>query len=116
MITEDGNLKYTLAKSERKTLSIYVVGDGSVFVRAPRSIQEKELDAIIKLKSYWIYKSIAETHELNRTRVARRIANGEGFLYMGKSYRLRLEKDQEMPLTLNQGYFMLQENEVDRAR
>jgi predicted metal-dependent hydrolase len=107
---------YALAKSDRKTLSIYVERDGSVLIRAPKNIPLKTLDEIVKLKSYWIYKSIAELKELNRTGVKREIANGEGFLFMGKSYRLKIEEGVKPPLTLTQGYFTLDADEVENAR
>jgi predicted metal-dependent hydrolase len=74
------------------------------------------LDEIVKLKRAWIYKSIAELKELNRTGIEREIANGEGFLFMGKSYRLKIEEGLESPLTLSQGYFMLDANELENAR
>ncbi len=107
---------FALARTDRKTLSIYVESDGSVLVRAPRNIPQKVLDSIIKLKGYWIYKSVTELKELNRTKVAREIANGEGFLFMGKSYRLKIEEDLEAPLMLTQGFFKLDADEVGDAR
>jgi predicted metal-dependent hydrolase len=107
---------FTVARSNRKTLSIYVERNGSVLVRAPRNIPQKVLNAIIKIKGYWIYKSITELQELNRTKVTREIANGEGFLFMGKSYRLKIEEGLETPLTLAQGFFKLDADDVEDAR
>ena len=51
-------------------------------------------------KRYWIYKRLAEWRDLNATRVLREYRNGEGFLYLGRSYRLLLVSDQEDPLQL----------------
>jgi len=116
MICKHKDLTYTLAKSDRKTMSIYVEPQGNVVVRAPKDIQEKKLEAIMDLKSYWIYKSIAELQELNRTKVTRQITHGEGFLFMGKSYRLKIDKNLKTPLTLIQGYFMLHADKVENAR
>ena len=110
------DLTYTLAQSDRKTMSIYVDRDGNILVRAPKDLPSNKLDAIMDLKSYWIYKSISEMQELNRNRVTRHIANGEGFLYMGKSYRLKIEKGLKTPLALSNGYFLLSEAGADNAR
>jgi hypothetical protein len=44
---------------------------------------------------------------LNATQVEREFVNGEGFLYMGRSYRLKLVEDQTAPLVLKNGYFCL---------
>jgi len=116
MICKHKNLTYTLAKSDRKTMSIYVEPDGSVLVRAPKDITQKKLDAILDLKSYWIYKSISEFQELNKTKVTRQIAHGEGFLFMGKSYRLKIDKNTPTPLVINQGYFILGAGKIKNAR
>ena len=116
MICTYKDLTYTLAKSDRKTMSIYVEPNGNITVRAPKDIQEKKLQAIMDLKSYWIYKSIAELQELNRTKVTRQITHGEGFLFMGKSYRLKIDQNLKTPLALAQGYFMLNANKIQNAR
>src|SRR6266480_3053265 len=110
------HLTYNVERSNRKTLSIYVERNGRVLVRAPKTIPQKTLDEIIKLKQYWIYRSIVELQELNRTRVDREIANGEGFLFMGKSYRLKIEEGLNRPLKLSQGYFILDLEQVENAR
>jgi len=110
------DLTYKLVRSERKTMSIYVERDGSVLVRAPKRIPRKQIDAIMNQKKFWVYKSIAEFQELNGSRVRRQIADGEGFLFFGKSYRLMIEKNLKVPLSLEQGYFLLQEDELDKAR
>jgi len=116
MICTYKDLTYTLAKSDRKTMSIYVKPDGNVLVRAPKDITQKKLDAILALKSYWICKSMAELQELNRTKVTRQIAHGEGFLFIGKSYRLKIDKNIQNKLVLNQGYFILHADEIENAR
>ena len=44
---------------------------------------------------------------MNATRVERQFVNGEGFLYLGRSYRLKLVPKQDEPLLLKDGYFCL---------
>src|SRR3546814_19317521 len=43
----------------------------------------------------------------NATRVWREFREGEGFLYLGRAYRLRLVSGQEQPLSLRDGRFLL---------
>jgi len=116
MMCAHKDLDFKLAKSERKTLSIYVERDGSLTVRAPKDITEDKIGEILDKKRQWIRKSIAELEELNRTRVLRQFVNGEGFLYLGKSYRLRIEKNAEAPLSLSKGYFVLAQGHVISAK
>ena len=107
---------YALRKSHRKTLSIYVERDGRVVVRAPDNLPHEKIDEIVKGKEPWIYRSLAEFQELNATQVKREIADGEGFLFMGRSHRLRIEEGLKRPLLLDDGYFMLDAAEVENAR
>ena len=111
-----GELNYTLKRSQRKTMSIYVERNGSVSVLAPDNLETEKLNKIIENKLYWIYKSIAELEELIKTRVDRDIAEGEGFSYLGKSYRLRIEEGLEEPLILSEGYFILNFRNIKNAK
>jgi predicted metal-dependent hydrolase len=107
---------YGLRKSHRKNLSIYVERDGSVLVKAPKNLPHEKIDEIVKRKEPWIYRSLAEFQELNRTQVKREIIDGEGFLFMGRSYRLKIEEGLKRPLLLNDGHFMLDAREAENAR
>ena len=65
------------------------------------------MDGLIENKLVWIYKNLAEWCDLNATKIEREFVNGEGFLYLGRSYRLKLVEDQSAPLALKNGYFCL---------
>jgi hypothetical protein len=75
-----------------------------------------KINSIVSLKSGWIYKAISELEELNRTKVHRSLVNGEGYLYLGKNYRLKIEKSPQLPLSLTQGYFVLDKSQISRAK
>jgi predicted metal-dependent hydrolase len=62
---------------------------------------------VLEDKRRWIYKNLAERHDLNATRIERQFVHGEGFLYLGRSYRLKLVPKQEEPLLLKDGFFCL---------
>ena len=68
-----------------------------------------------KSKRYWIYKNLAEWRDLNATRVLREYRNGEGFLYLGRAYRLLLVGDQDEPLQLKNGRFALRRDLVEHG-
>ncbi|MCD4652739.1 M48 family metallopeptidase [bacterium] len=101
------DITYNLVRSNRKTISIYIERDGSITIRVPESFVREDVEKIIEGKRYWIYKSLAEWRELNATRVQRQFVSGEGFLYLGRSYRLKLVRDQKQSLVLKQGYFLM---------
>jgi predicted metal-dependent hydrolase len=101
------DIQYTLKKHNRRTGSIYVERDGRITVLVPMKTTTAEVEDILEEKRKWIYTSLAEWEDLNAARVTREFVNGEGFLYLGRSYRLCLVDEQEEPLLLKGGYFCL---------
>jgi predicted metal-dependent hydrolase len=110
MIRTYKDIAYTLRQSRRKTASIYIERDGQVSLLVPDTLSDHQINALIESKRKWIYRSLAEWQDLNATRVQRTYVNGEGFLYLGRSYRLKLVAEQSAPLMLKDGYFCLRAN------
>jgi hypothetical protein len=97
------DISYDLVRSQRRTADIIIEPDGKVVVRAPEDVPEEKIEDIVEAKRLWIYKNLAEWRDLNATRVLREYRNGEGFLYLGRSYRLLLVSDQTEPVLLKGG-------------
>jgi len=96
-----------VVRRDRKTASICVERDGRLSVVVPESFSDEQVERLVESKRYWIHKSLAEWRGLNAARVRREYVNGEGFPYLGRSYRLRLVRGQDTPLLLKNGYFRL---------
>ena len=107
MIRAFKDIEYTLIRSRRKTASIYIERDGKVSVLVSEKLTARQVEDILESKRKWIYQSLAEWQDLNANRIQRDYVNGEGFLYLGRSYRLKLVSDLPEPLMLKDGYFCL---------
>lgn len=92
-------ITYTLTRSKRKTASIYVERNGSVSVRVPLEFTDPQVEALFERKQYWIHKHLAEWRLLNQAQVERAFVSGEGFLYMRRTYRRRLDVPLSSPFT-----------------
>lgn len=101
------DIEYSLSKSKRKTASIYIERDGKVSVLVPEEFSQEEIDVVLKSRLKWIYTNLAEWQDLNVTKTMREFISGEGFLYLGSSYRLKIVSEQDCPLKLKNGYFNL---------
>lgn len=108
-------VSYQVIRSRRSTADIVIERDGRVVVRAPEAVGDAEIAEIVESRHYWIYRSLAEWRDLNATRVLREFRNGEGFLYLGRSYRLLLVGGQVQPLLLRDGRFLLRRELVEHA-
>ena len=111
----DEGISYQVVRSRRRTADIVIEPDGRVLVRAPEKLTSEKIEDLVESKRYWIYKNLAEWRDLNATRVLREYRNGEGFLYLGRSYRLLLVANQDEPLLLKGGRFSLRRDIVDRG-
>jgi predicted metal-dependent hydrolase len=109
------SLSYEVVRSRRSTADIIIERDGSVLVRAPEWADDDQIANIVTSKHYWIFQGLAEWRDLNATRVLREYKNGEGFLYLGRAYRLLLVADQDEPLQLRNGRFTLRRDLVEQG-
>jgi len=104
---QDNGIAYEVIRSRRSTADIIIERDGSVLVRAPEWADDELVARTVQSKEYWICQRLAEWRDLNAKQVLREYKNGEGFLYLGRAYRLLLVNDQAEPVQLKNGRFLL---------
>ncbi|KJZ14569.1 metal-dependent hydrolase [Halomonas sp. S2151] len=104
--------------SRRKTLEITVDRDGELVIAAPSGTDERLLRDFVIEKRLWIYRKLAQKAEQRRRLPQKEYVNGEGFLYLGRSYRLkRVATDaQSAPIKLVNGRFQLRQDALPDAR
>jgi predicted metal-dependent hydrolase len=107
MLTID-NLSFELKRSSRRrTMQITVDRGGELILAAPPEVEEGRLRDFVREKRFWIYTKLAAKDQLQRAVPQKAFVDGEGFLYLGRSYRLRLVDEQAAPLKLQSGRFLL---------
>jgi len=102
-----------LPGTERRTTDIVIERNGVITVRPPLEMTPQQIDETVLRKRMWIYRNLAEWRDLNAARVVREWVSGESFLYLGSSYRLALVQDQDEPLKLKDGRFLLLRSVVE---
>jgi predicted metal-dependent hydrolase len=102
--------------SRRRSLQITVDRSGYLVLSAPPDVDEERLREFVLEKRFWIYTKLAEKDRLQKTVPTKSFIDGEGFLYLGRSYRLRLVDEQDAPLKLLNGRFILRRDVVETAR
>ncbi|WKB81367.1 SprT family zinc-dependent metalloprotease [Cellulophaga lytica] len=110
------DIEYALKKSNRKTSSIYIERDGSISVLVPKQLSHPEIEDILEKKRYKIYSHLAEWEDVNTSRVYREFVSGEGFYYLGRTYKLEIVDDQDTPLKLKNGHFLLRKKDLSKAK
>lgn len=115
MLVDD--LQFTVRRSaRRKTLQITVERTGELILSAPPEVDEAQLLAFVQAKRFWVYTKLAEKDRLQRRVGRKEFVDGEGFLYLGRSHRLKLVEEQDATLKLSNGRFALRRDALPTAR
>lgn len=102
--------------ARRRTLQITVERGGELVLSAPAEADEARLRAFVQEKRFWVYTKLAEKDRLQRQVPRKEFVGGEGFLYLGRSHRLKLVDRQDVPLKLTAGQFCLRRDALPAAR
>lgn len=111
------DLHFSLRRSaRRRTMEIIVERGGALALSAPPDVSAEKLRDFVLEKRFWIYTKLAEKERLRHRTPIKEFVDGEGFLYLGRSYRLKLMDEQEVPLKLVNGRFRLRRDVVQTGR
>jgi len=102
--------------ARRGTLGLTVDRGGELIVYAPVGCKQGVIEAFVREKRLWVYTKLAEKEALRQPVATKEYVSGEGFPYLGRSYRLTLVARQDMPLKLDHGRFKLLRNEAANGR
>jgi predicted metal-dependent hydrolase len=103
-----GDLSLEVRRSPRRqSLQITVDRKGEVIASAPAYCPPHKIEAFVREKRFWIHTKLAEKEAFPSNARTRQYVDGEGFHYLGRSYRLLLVDDQAQPVKLQQGRFKM---------
>lgn len=112
----DGLVFDVRRSARRRTMAITVERDGTLGLSAPPQVADEQLRAYARRKLFWIHTKLAQKERLQRAVPLKSFVDGEGFLYLGRSHRLRLVDDQDVALKLVNGRFRLRRADVPQGR
>jgi len=105
---------YKLIRSKRRTIALAVTADASLIVRAPINTPLPYIERLVESKIDWIRRAVARVSSRPHP-VAHEYINGESFLYLGKSYKLRVVKNADKKFSFR-SEFLLSLKEKKHAR
>jgi predicted metal-dependent hydrolase len=110
------DLQFEVRRSaRRKSVEITIDRDGGLLVAAPADQPIEILETYIRDRLTWIYSKLAEKDSRRHSVNNKEYVTGEGFWYLGRSYRLLIVKNQDEPLALRHGRFSLRADRVECA-
>lgn len=102
--------------ARRKTLEITIDRGGELIISAPPGVADDVMADFVREKRFWLYTKIAEKEALQQPVGGKEFVSGEGFPYLGRSYRVLLVDQQDVPLKLEAGRFKFVRDQADQGR
>lgn len=108
---EVAGLKFELRRSlRRSTLGLVVDRGGELVLQAPAAATEEELARWVRTKLLWIHQKLA-IKDVGTTQAGEpEFVTGEGFGYLGRTYRLTVTANRSEPLRFDGRRFLLRQD------
>ncbi len=112
-----GDLRFEVRRSpRRRTVQITVDRGGELVLSAPDTYPERKMADFVREKRFWIFTKLAQKEALRSDTPAKQYVNGEGFPYLGRSYRLLLVANQSTAVKLEHGRFKMRRDAAARGQ
>lgn len=98
---------YDLVMQERKTLSLIVTPDLQICLKCPREANAERIESFLRKKWFWLEKQLSYFRKYQRKIYQKEYVSGEGFLYLGKQYKLVVKKSNHGKVSLTKGLLMV---------
>ncbi len=112
-----GDLRFEVRRSaRRRSVQITVDRGGELLLSAPEDCSTRVMEKFVRERRLWIYTKLAEKDALGPVAPRKEFVSGEGFPYLGRSYRLLLVDEQDQAVKLERGRFKMLRSAADRGK
>jgi len=95
-----------IIRSNRKTIALQITENSTLIVKAPINVDEKTIWDVIQKHRKWIDKRKKEIEARDLKVLPKEFVSGEGFLYLGRYYKLHIVENQDFPLKFENGFYL----------
>lgn len=96
-----------IIRTKRKTIALQITDEATLIVKAPIGMDEERIRDFVIKHADWIERKRKEVLMRDPKFVKKEFVNGEGFLYLGRYYKLNIVDKQDEPLVFENGFFLL---------
>ena len=87
-----------IIRSKRKTIALVVSHDATLVVRVPMMTTLEYIENIVFKKRFWINEKKKQVLKNGSLSKAKEFVNGEGFSYLGETYKLKIENCEDIKI------------------
>ncbi|MDI3537261.1 MAG: M48 family metallopeptidase [Eubacteriaceae bacterium] len=108
-------MNYLLVRSKRKTIALKIREDRQLEVRAPEQMPLDEIESFVKKHQAWVDHHLQGMPRYQEKREPFRVAFGQSYLMMGKSYPL-IAGDKSQTGFNGNGFYLYENLEEDQLK
>lgn len=101
-------IEFNLYQEDRKTLSINILPNSDIKIKAPLNKNKNEILKKVQMKAKWINKQQKYFEQNYIEPIEKEYVSGETHLYLGRQYRLKVKKSDKNSIKLKNGYFFIE--------
>lgn len=88
-----------IIRSKRKTIALVITAEATLVVRAPMATTLEYIKNLVFKKRFWINKRKKMVSKNRSSAKSKEFVSGEGFLYLGEIYKLKIQNCDAVKLT-----------------
>lgn len=103
-------VKFKIIRTNRKSIGIIIDENSNIIVRASIEVSKDKIEEILHEKSKWILSKLKKMKDIKPAPKAKEYMTGEKLAYLGRKYRLKVEKSEDLKkveVKLYQGTFYI---------
>lgn len=113
---EIGDLTFHVRHSlRRRTLGLMVGRGAELILNCPVDADAQKVAKWAQSKLLWVHRQLARKEQMGEGGYVPEFTTGENFFYLGRSYRLKVSKQQPGPLSFDGNWFWLQRDAMSNA-
>jgi len=105
-----------LLESKKKSISIQILPDASVEVKAPVHTSSQKIVETMKKRARWVVRHVEQIKHNNAQVLPREYVSGETHFYLGRRYQLKVVHSDTNQVKLNRGMFMIESTNTSPER
>lgn len=110
-------IRYTLIRKQVKNINLHMKSDGSIWVSANRRVPADYIDKFVQSKGDTLLLERKKLLESKNSEMPTTYEDGEMITYLGEKYLLRVIKDQNERVELDEGFLLIYaRNQEDQLR
>lgn len=99
---------FSIIRSKRKTIALVVGNDAKLVIRAPFSVKDEEITALLKKRQVWIAEKIKQVSTFSVNHPPIEIKDGHSAMYLGNTYTI--SKDSTTTIKVAEPFIYVPEN------